>query len=614
MPTRATRQTFRGTFASLALGVLAALPLAVFSWRFMVDDALISARYAAHLWAGHGYRFNVHGPISDGVTPLGWAYLLAPLSGGDPWTAYRAAKWIGVVAWLGGAAYLGRAIAGLGGRPARWAALLLILASIPLGAWSVAGMETGLCLGVAAIAVSARALRQERVALASIGAVAALRPECIPFAMALALGPVRDRDGAEETAPPRRWRALAFAVGPALVVATTRWLVFGRPAPLSLYAKPSDLRHGLIYAAATALLTGAVAIVAWRGLPRWVRGLQLAIVVHWLALIVAGGDWMPLSRLAVVALPAVVLVTAAIGARPAPSRTMRVGEGLRLTLALAGLLYTLITVGPRAAAVEPKRRAVIAQLRPYLQDAEGIATLDVGWVGAATSAPIVDLAGVTDVAVAVLPGGHTTKPVPPALLDRRGVDTLVLLLHGDEPLAEPWTRSHFTRWVELHVADMAAMAERYEPVAIQPGSASIRRAAPRPRWYLSRDPAPRLVESCRDLQKASPDSSATSRSSHVGPRRTAGRRRPPSSVATTWVREPTPERSSARSHDRRSAWLCSRKRRTTAGITPSASKRSPQLAEQVPWRQDLWLRLGLAALRTDAAIAADALERGRRGP
>ncbi|HHH28455.1 MAG TPA: GTP-binding protein, partial [Polyangiaceae bacterium] len=38
-----------------------------------------------------------------------------------------------------------------------------------------------------------------------------------------------------------------------------------------------------------------------------------------------------------------------------------------------------------------------------------------------------------------------------------------------------------------------------------------------------------------------------------------------------------------------------------------------QLAEQVPWRQDVWLRLGLAALRADADIAHDALERAAAG-
>jgi hypothetical protein len=81
-----------------------------------------------------------------------------------------------------------------------------------------------------------------------------------------------------------------------------------------------------------------------------------------------------------------------------------------------------------------------------------------------------DLAGVTDVAVAVLPGGHTTKPVPPSLLERRGVDTLVLLLAKGTELEEPWTRSRFSRWVEQHVANMSSMKERYRVVAVSEGT------------------------------------------------------------------------------------------------------------------------------------------------
>lgn len=472
MPPRATRQTFSAGLASLGVGAVAALPLAAFFWRFMVDDALITARYAAHIADGHGYRFNIGGPITDGVTPLGWAYVLALVSRGDVWTAYVAAKVVGLILWLVGAASLGLAIASLGGRRARWAALLLVLASTPLGAWSVAGMETGACLGLAALAISARALRRERLASLGMGVVAALRPECAPMAIALALTPPRPPagDGAAPPDPWRRWRAIAIAMAPSALVVSVRLAVFGRAAPLSLYAKPSDLSHGLVYAAATFLLTGPIAILAWRDLPRWIRGLQLVVATHWVALVVAGGDWMPLSRLAVPALPAVILTAAAIGARPRASLTMRLGEAVRTSLAVALMLYTLVTVGPAAAAVEPKRRAVIDQLGPLLRRANGVAALDVGWVGAATTAPIVDLAGVTDVAVAVLPGGHTTKPVPPALLERRGVDTLVLLLADDAPLAVPWTASHFARWVEFHVADMPAMVERYEPIAVSRGT------------------------------------------------------------------------------------------------------------------------------------------------
>jgi hypothetical protein len=59
------------------LGVLAALPALTYLRGFTVDDALIPARYAANIAQGAGYRFNAQGPTSDGVTPLGFPYLLA---------------------------------------------------------------------------------------------------------------------------------------------------------------------------------------------------------------------------------------------------------------------------------------------------------------------------------------------------------------------------------------------------------------------------------------------------------------------------------------------------------------------------------------------------------
>ena len=53
--------------AAPAAGALAALLPALALYGFTVDDALIPARYAAHLARGLGYRFNALGSITDGV-------------------------------------------------------------------------------------------------------------------------------------------------------------------------------------------------------------------------------------------------------------------------------------------------------------------------------------------------------------------------------------------------------------------------------------------------------------------------------------------------------------------------------------------------------------------
>src|SRR6266542_4593 len=120
----------------MALGVIAAAPSLVYLRGFTVDDALIPARYAANIARGLGYRFNPSGPSTDGVTPLGWAYVLAPFAAHGPLAALRAARVLGWLAWLGAAGALGAAVAAAS--PSRWRylALVLLLGSAPLGAWA----------------------------------------------------------------------------------------------------------------------------------------------------------------------------------------------------------------------------------------------------------------------------------------------------------------------------------------------------------------------------------------------------------------------------------------------------------------------------------------------
>jgi len=441
-------------------GVAAAAPAALWLWGFMVDDALIIARYAHHLARGDGYRFNAGGPVTDGVTPLGFVLFLAPFAGEGVLSAFRAAKLLGFCAWLAGAGFLGLAIHRLEGARRKWLALLLLLASAPLGAWSVAGMETGAVMALGSGAASARALGRERAATACAALLAAWRPECALYALVLALAPPRAADS-----PKQRWLRLVAVLAPVLVVVLLRLVLFGHAAPLGAIAKQSDLKHGVYYALACLLLCGPLAAVAYKSLPSWARGLLAAVGAHFIAMAIAGGDWMPLSRLAVPALPGAILVAAcALGhARPLFAYP-------RWLLGLAGPLYVLATIGPRAAAVGEKRMALIDELRPALRDARVIAALDVGWVGAASDATIVDLAGVTDPAVAVLPGGHTSKPIPHALIVKRGVDTLVLRLADQGELREPWTHSDFATRVEFNVAFMPRMTEDFVVVGASSGS------------------------------------------------------------------------------------------------------------------------------------------------
>ncbi|HVU01903.1 MAG TPA: hypothetical protein VHE30_09130 [Polyangiaceae bacterium] len=409
------REARRREVVGAALGAVAlALPMA-FLWGFSVDDAFITARVAAHVASGVGHRFNSGGPVVDAVTPLAFPYLIAPFSGGDVLRAYLFTKWLGAASGLASAALLGAWLS----RRSRSALVVLVplALSTPLAAWCVSGMETGLVVLLCTLSLVGTPFG----ALAA-GLAASLRPELVPWAVAsVALSTF-------DPAPERRRPAMraALALGPAVLVALVRTLAFGSPVPLAFHAKPSDAAHGLFYVAGALLWTGAPWLVVApgiRSLPSRERGLLAAFAVHCLALVACGGDWMSLFRLFVPILPSLFLVGGRLVADSSwPASAVRVGMATVVSAVL------LASKGPVARGVEARRFEFIRDARPALSGATRIAALDVGWVGVASPAAIVDLAGVTDASVARLPGGHTSKHIPERFLEHRGADAVVLLL------------------------------------------------------------------------------------------------------------------------------------------------------------------------------------------
>lgn len=442
------QHTARPLAIGAAAALLALLPL-LWIRGFTVDDALITARVAAHLHAGLGYRFNATGPPVDAVTPLGWAYALSPFAGGGPLAALSAARWMGALCWLAAAGWLGAEVARLRGSPLRFSPLLVLAVCAPLAAWSVAGMETGVVVGLATLA-----LVRSPWAVLPAGLAAAWRPELLPWALVLVVG----TGLAARRSIQRVLGLAALVLLPALIVAVTRELAFGHPAPLAVFAKPSDLSHGLRYAWGALAFTGPplLLLAPWslRRIGGHERAIAAACAVHVVSLLLAGGDWMALYRLMVPVLPGLLLVGAAIAGVARPWAT-----ALRLVAALGVSLVVLFAIGRVARRVGPNRMALIEAAAAPLAGGRHVASLDVGWVGAATRAEVEDLSGVTDPRVAVLPGGHTTKRIPDGWLEARQVDRLVLLLAPGEKPALPWWHSRFDRGVEQRVARQAG--DRY---------------------------------------------------------------------------------------------------------------------------------------------------------
>jgi hypothetical protein len=406
------------------LGVLAALPALIYLHGFTIDDALIPARYAVQIAHGRGYRFNADGPPTDGVTPLGFPYLLAPFASDGPLAALRAARALGAAAWFGAAGLLGAAIARIGGSRLRYAALLLILFSAPLGAWAWGGLETGLAVGLSTTAaVLAFQPSNAPIAGVMLGLCAWLRPEMIAYSAWLGAGRVRSAGSRRA-----QWFTACAVALPWLAAAAVRWVVWGRPAPLAVFAKPSDVAHGADYVLKAILFSGApfaaLAPFAWAKIGGWPSTVVVGAVVHLTVIVMAGGDWMPLARLVCPILPPLAWATAHLLSSP-PRAFATLATLVRVGVGCAAEVAVVALRGPAAAQILRHRLMLIEAAAPVLAGARAVATVDAGWVGAATDATIVDLAGATDHEIAALPGGHTSKAVSGTFLTARKPDRLV---------------------------------------------------------------------------------------------------------------------------------------------------------------------------------------------
>jgi hypothetical protein len=446
-----------------ALGALAAALPALWMWGFTVDDALISVRYARHIDAGLGWRFNAGGPSTDGVTPLPWPVMIAPFARAGALVVLHRAKWLGLSMWTLGGAALGRGMGRTEHAPAwaRVASLATVVLCVPLAAHAVSGMETA----VATLLATLAALERRAFAASCLaGLAAALRPELAAWACALA---------AAIALAQRQQVATAVAAGvlalvPFSACAAVRELAWGHPAPLALMARPSDATAGLAYAGAALVVTLLpLLVMAPIALGRCPRGLAIvfAAAVHSAAVVAVGGDWMPYARLFVPVLPSLAFAACLASAHAHPLATAaRSSSAIALGLVLLGRGAT------RGRHVGADREALVASARPWLEGAGRVAALDVGWVGAATEADIVDLAGVTDPDIAALPGGHTSKHVSAMFLLERAPD--ILLLYAGDGLPQggldAWHDAAYPRAVEARLAHDEIIARRFRAAAWLP--------------------------------------------------------------------------------------------------------------------------------------------------
>jgi hypothetical protein len=437
----------------------AALGSIALAWGFTVDDALISTRVAHHLRTLGRYAFNPDGPRVDCVTPLGWAWFLSPFARSSAWAGLEAARFIGAACTIATAFIVNSLMTSTSSRLVPWQYLLpaagLWLANLPLGAWASAGMETPVVM-LLCTAGTWGCVTNRSWGYACAGIAAALRPELVPWALVQTTGSiiVELRVTPTKRQRLRSFERLLLVLLPPIAIGLTRWIAFGSPTPLAVLAKPSDAASGFTYVRGGLTLLGIPFLLlagrSWAKAPSSLKCVGCALLAHVLALIAAGGDWMSLFRLFIPVLPTMLWLGTVLTA--AQSWQVQVAK---YALAFIPTAVLHLNLGPTSTRVLNARHELVQGAAAVLATQRNVATLDVGWVGAATSATVTDLAGVTDREIAALPGGHTSKRLPHDLLVRRNVDALVLLLkpnHQEVTTGQHIAGLEFARVAESRVA------------------------------------------------------------------------------------------------------------------------------------------------------------------
>lgn len=330
------------------------------AWRFdfVCDDAYISFRYARHLAEGRGLTFNpVEVPPVEGFSNLLWVLWVAMFHaiGVTPEAASRATSVLCGAALIALVTRFLLRRFPLDARPALAGALCLA-AMPPFAVWTTGGLETmafALACFVAFERLSLDEGRPRGVAAGLCGAAATLlRADGAAWALAMivaaALPLVRRRDAAL-----RKQVVIAAAIVAVVALAQIDWRheYFGEwmPNTARIKAGTTSLRveRGLDYLATFFLvipLAAAlpIAAAAVRGGAAPMLALQsgavLACAIGYSVLV--GGDFLPMGRFFVVAMPFVAVLAAIVFERFAARRAAWPVAGL----CLASLLLAAFDV------------------------------------------------------------------------------------------------------------------------------------------------------------------------------------------------------------------------------------------------------------------------------
>jgi hypothetical protein len=396
-----------------------------FWYDFISDDAFIVARYARNWLGGLGPVYNPGDPVEGYTSFLGLVLTtLVGLLGVDPADGVRVVSFAGALAALIGVLVVAFRMLPEGSRGFALVAGGLVAFSGPVACWSLGGLEGPLFAAlILAAAVTASRAGDRALHLALAGAVAGLaaltRPEGVAVGGILFLWLLAANPGGARR---RSWIHLATF---GLIVATHlawRWSFYGDLVPNTAHAKmglnAAAISRGLSYVVGYATDQGGVLIWLLPVLAPWplkapplVRACTLAALALTGAVILEGGDGLPMYRFLAPVVPLWAISTAyllyrvwdsVIVARPEVRRTAR------LAVILAVALAAFLQAEPPALRnqyglfqhqrdVEVPRWTLVGQwLASNAPPDATIACVPIGAVGYHSGLRLIDMVGLTD--------------------------------------------------------------------------------------------------------------------------------------------------------------------------------------------------------------------------
>jgi len=275
-------------------------------WRYTVDDAFISFRYARNLVHGWGLVFN-QGERVEGYTNFLWVLLTAiPEMFG--FSTEMFAKVVGLVCSVGTLVVISWPTNGLS--PAvRWIPAAFLATSPSFVVWSVSGLETALfglllTLGILRVAWSAENGKTDQVAAVLLALACLARPEGVLIVTTVAaIYSVLALRRVLAWSSWLKWCLTVLAIF--LPYYLWRYAYYGYPLPNTFYAKVgfggSQFSRGLLYLKSFILASGFWTIgwilgLRWNRRPRFSAIIGSTLVVFITYIVLVGGDGLPMYR------------------------------------------------------------------------------------------------------------------------------------------------------------------------------------------------------------------------------------------------------------------------------------------------------------------------------